>query len=122
MIREHFPRCHEMPKEIKEQYTELKMMTKKGEIESKSHWIDSAKAIGMIDTEKGIFFMRPMTLTDPNFYNDDEDSEEEEERNVNDEVNQKINDGGRIDGTASISSSTQTIKEETLPEEKYESI
>jgi hypothetical protein len=29
-----------MPKEIREQYRELKAAKKKGEIESKSHWID----------------------------------------------------------------------------------
>ena len=35
--------------------TELKWMTKKGEIESKSRWIDLAKSMGMCDNEKGIF-------------------------------------------------------------------
>jgi hypothetical protein len=65
MIREHFSRCQEMPKNTREKYTELKWMTKKGEIESKSHWIESAKSMGMVDTEKGIFLNKPVKLTFP---------------------------------------------------------
>ena len=92
----------------------MKSAKKKGEHESKSHWIESAKAIGMIDAETGIFLLRPMTLTNPTVDNDDENSEEEGgggrgERNDNDEVNQNRNEAERHDGAAiPISSSTQT--------------
>lgn len=65
MIREHFSRCPEMPSETRSKYTGLKFMTKKGEIESKTHWIESAQSIGMIDTEKGIFLNKPLQLTFP---------------------------------------------------------
>ena len=54
-----------MPAKTRERYTELKWMTKKGEIESKSHWIDLAKGMGMCDTKKGIFLNKPMKLVFP---------------------------------------------------------
>lgn len=65
MIREHFPRCNEMPVETRQKYTELKYKTKKGEIESKSFWLASAKDIGFVDTEKGIFLCKPLVLVNP---------------------------------------------------------
>lgn len=65
MIREHFSRCPEMPRSTRAKYTALKFMTKKGEIESKTHWIESAQSIGMVDTERGIFLNKPLRLTHP---------------------------------------------------------
>ena len=65
MIREHFSRCQELPSETREKYNELKWMTKKGEIESKSYWIESAKSIGMVDRDSGIFLNKQIELTIP---------------------------------------------------------
>lgn len=89
MIREHFSRCPEMPEETRRKYTELKWMTKKGEIESKSHWIESAKSVGMVESEKGIFLNKPLTLTYPDAFGpskvsddsgeDEKDAKSEEE-------------------------------------------
>lgn len=89
MIREHFSRCPEMPEETRRKYTELKWMTKKGEIESKSHWIESAKSVGMVESEKGIFLNKPLTLTYPDAFSpskvsddsgeDEKDAKSEEE-------------------------------------------
>ncbi len=56
MIREHFPICDEFPDGVRKQYVALKKNTKKGEMESKLHWKNSARKMGMRDTEKGIFF------------------------------------------------------------------
>jgi len=56
MIREHFPVCDEFPDDVRRRYTSLKKSTKKGEMESKTHWKKSARSLGMIDTPKGIYF------------------------------------------------------------------
>jgi hypothetical protein len=56
MIREHFPVCDEFPDDVRRRYTTLKKNTKKGEMESKTHWKRSARSLGMIDTPKGIYF------------------------------------------------------------------
>ena len=50
MIYEHFPKCDEMPVELKEKYDRLKKLTKRGDVESRSYWIDAAKEKGLIDT------------------------------------------------------------------------
>lgn len=55
MIREHFPICPEFPDETRRRYVVLKTDTKKGEMESKRHWVRSAESIGMKNTEVGIF-------------------------------------------------------------------
>mmetsp|Transcript_563 Transcript_563/g.785 ORF Transcript_563/g.785 Transcript_563/m.785 type:complete len:379 (-) Transcript_563:147-1283(-) len=49
MIYKHFPTCDHIPKETMDTYKELKKSTKKGDSESKSYWIESAKELGMID-------------------------------------------------------------------------
>jgi len=51
MIRDHFSNCKEMIPEARQKYTKYRNMTKKGDMESKSYWIESAKALGMYDTE-----------------------------------------------------------------------
>jgi hypothetical protein len=56
MIREHFPICDEFPEHVRKRYISLKKHTRKGEMESKSHWKNAAKKLGMKDTEKGIYF------------------------------------------------------------------
>lgn len=56
MIREHFPMCDEFPEEVRRRYVTLKKHTKKGEMESKTHWKNAAKELGMHDTERGIYF------------------------------------------------------------------
>jgi len=55
MIREHFHSCSEFPQEVRKRYCTLKGETKKGELESKRYWAQSAAKMGMTDTEKGIF-------------------------------------------------------------------
>ena len=56
MIREHFPICDEFPEHVRKRYISLKKHTRKGEMESKSHWKNAAKKLGMKDTDKGIYF------------------------------------------------------------------
>lgn len=65
MIREHFPRCQEMPEEIRDRYNEFRWTAKKGDIESKSYWVESALAKGFMDTESGIEIGGPIELIDP---------------------------------------------------------
>ena len=55
MIREHFPICPEFPDDTRRRYVVLKTDTKKGEMESKRHWVRSAESIGMKNTDIGIF-------------------------------------------------------------------
>jgi len=50
MIYKHFSRCVDFPPEIRMKYNALKETTKRGDVESRSYWIESAKAKGMIDT------------------------------------------------------------------------
>ena len=56
MIREHFPICEAFPADVRERYIQLKQHTKKGEMESKTHWKNAAEEMGMCGTEKGIYF------------------------------------------------------------------
>jgi len=55
MIREHFHNCAEFPPEVRKSYLALKGETTRGELESKRYWVQSAKKLGMRDTEEGIF-------------------------------------------------------------------
>ena len=55
MIRDHFPRCEEMPENMAKRFTSLKACTSKGEMESKRYWLDSAARLGMVDTPNAIF-------------------------------------------------------------------
>ncbi len=51
MVREHFSMCEEFPPEIRQKYTALKKQSKKGEMESKIHWQNAAREIGMVDVD-----------------------------------------------------------------------
>ena len=54
--RELFPICEAFPADVRERYIQLKQHTKKGEMESKTHWKNAAEEMGMCGTEKGIYF------------------------------------------------------------------
>ena len=54
IIYKHFRACKEIPDETREKYEALREYTKKGDVESQSYWISSAKMKGMIDTDSGI--------------------------------------------------------------------
>mmetsp|Transcript_28861 Transcript_28861/g.44347 ORF Transcript_28861/g.44347 Transcript_28861/m.44347 type:complete len:628 (-) Transcript_28861:333-2216(-) len=55
MLRDHFPKCTEIPAHLKSKFEELRLTTTPGATDSKHFWISSAKDIGLIDTEgKGI--------------------------------------------------------------------
>ena len=54
IIYRHFPACKEIPDETREKYEALREYTKKGDVESQSYWISSAKMKGMVDTGSGI--------------------------------------------------------------------
>jgi len=56
MIRDHFVGCPGMPPDLKAKYKDLKGNTSQGVDGSKQYWVDSAKKLGLIDTEDGIFF------------------------------------------------------------------
>ena len=98
MIREHYSRCPAMPEEIRHKYTELKWMTKKGEIESKTHWIESAKSVGMVDSEQGIFLNKPLRLTYPDTSSTSRGSDDknEEEKDTKKEEESFAADGMAI--------------------------
>jgi hypothetical protein len=54
MIYQHFPNCEEMPLDVRAKYDELKLSTKRGDVESRSYWMEAAKVKGMMDsTEEG---------------------------------------------------------------------
>lgn len=50
MIYKHFPICEEIPDKVRERYNSLKKLTKKGDVESRSYWIESAELKGMINS------------------------------------------------------------------------
>ncbi len=52
MVREHFSVCEEIPLEVRQKYVTLKQMAKRGEIELKSYWKNSAIELGMMDVDK----------------------------------------------------------------------
>lgn len=56
MIREHFPVCDEFPADVRRKYVNLKKNTKKGEMESKTHWKNAALELGMRNSVRGIYF------------------------------------------------------------------
>lgn len=58
MIRDHFPNCNAMPRELKDHYLRLKANSSQGATDSKRYWIDSAYTLGLKDTEEsGIRFV-----------------------------------------------------------------
>eukprot|EP00551_Chaetoceros_affinis_P010054 CAMPEP_0203671444 /NCGR_PEP_ID=MMETSP0090-20130426/7233_1 /ASSEMBLY_ACC=CAM_ASM_001088 /TAXON_ID=426623 /ORGANISM="Chaetoceros affinis, Strain CCMP159" /LENGTH=799 /DNA_ID=CAMNT_0050536521 /DNA_START=369 /DNA_END=2768 /DNA_ORIENTATION=+ len=52
MIYGHFGHCDQMPADIKAKYEELRKLTKKGDTESRSYWLESAKMKGLVDCGK----------------------------------------------------------------------
>jgi len=57
MIRDHFESCPAMPSESKTKFKELRGSVSQGVVGSKKYWIHSAKALGLVDTDSGIFFI-----------------------------------------------------------------
>mmetsp|Transcript_17020 Transcript_17020/g.24973 ORF Transcript_17020/g.24973 Transcript_17020/m.24973 type:complete len:456 (-) Transcript_17020:276-1643(-) len=57
MIRDHFESCPAMPSESKTKFKELRGSVSQGVVGSKQYWIHSAKALGLVDTDSGIFFI-----------------------------------------------------------------
>jgi len=52
MIYSHFGRCNEMPEGIRAKFEKLRKSTKKGDTESRSYWIESARLKGLVDCEE----------------------------------------------------------------------
>lgn len=55
MIRDHFPRCEQVPKESMEMFHKLKGRNNQGAADSKHFWSYAAEKLGMVDSEAGIF-------------------------------------------------------------------
>jgi hypothetical protein len=51
MIRDHFVRCPALPEALRSRFLELKARTTQGATDSKKYWIDSAKQLGLVDSE-----------------------------------------------------------------------
>lgn len=51
MIRDHFVRCPGLPEALKARFLELKSRTTQGATDSKRYWIESARRLGMVDTQ-----------------------------------------------------------------------
>ena len=60
MLRDHFPRCSEMPEDVRSRFFALKNLTSQGATDSKRYWADSAGKQGMIDTDTGIMMAYPL--------------------------------------------------------------
>eukprot|EP00957_Ditylum_brightwellii_P006687 508062-Ditylum_brightwellii.AAC.1 len=56
VIRDHFESCPAMPSELKITYKDLRSNASQGIDGSKQYWVDSAKKLGLVDTDSGIFF------------------------------------------------------------------
>jgi hypothetical protein len=65
MIRDHFFKCPGLSDEGKSRFFELKSRTTQGATDSKRYWIESAKKLGMEDSEnQGIRFKEPVGIID----------------------------------------------------------
>eukprot|EP00957_Ditylum_brightwellii_P190441 14496865-Ditylum_brightwellii.AAC.1 len=51
MIRAHFMSCPCMPPDLKGKYKDLRANTSQGIDGSKQYWVDSAKKLGLVDTD-----------------------------------------------------------------------
>ena len=60
MLRDHFPRCSEMPQDVWSRFFALKNLPLQGTTDSKKYWVDSAGELGMIDTDTGIMMAYPL--------------------------------------------------------------
>jgi len=56
MIRDHFESCPAMPSELKAKYKDIKATASQGVDGSKQYWVLSAKKLGLVETDSGIFF------------------------------------------------------------------
>jgi len=55
MVRDHFIKCTELPKEYHEKFQSLKGKNAQGATDSKQYWVYAAKKLGMVDdAENGI--------------------------------------------------------------------
>ena len=58
MLRDHFTKCPAMPDHLKERYLCLKANASQGATDSKRYWVESAKSLGLVDTDEGIRYGR----------------------------------------------------------------
>ncbi|MFM6175348.1 MAG: hypothetical protein ACKPB4_24990, partial [Sphaerospermopsis kisseleviana] len=58
--RFHLNECKDVPKDIKDRFLELQSQSSKGSkgLATRQYWVTSAKKIGLVDTPKGIRFIR----------------------------------------------------------------
>jgi len=54
MQRFHFEQCREIPMKIRKIYKSLKTTRPRGVGSPQTYWIESAKLLDLVDTEKGI--------------------------------------------------------------------
>lgn len=59
MCRFHFPTCSFIPPEIQETYANTKTTRPRGVGSPQQYWIDSAKELGLVDTDQGIRYIPP---------------------------------------------------------------
>jgi hypothetical protein len=60
MLRDHFTKCNAMPPQMNERYLCLKANASQGATDSKKYWIESARTLGLVDTEQeGMRFQHP---------------------------------------------------------------
>jgi hypothetical protein len=59
MCRFHFPVCSFIPPEIQETYSKTKTTRPRGVGSPQQYWIDSAKELGLVDTDQGIRYKSP---------------------------------------------------------------
>lgn len=81
MIYRHFPKCEELPDEVREKYFHLKKLTKRGEVESRSYWIEAAKEKGLIEDGSGEMGIR---LIEDAKQPDHDNSSEKNNKNASD--------------------------------------
>uniref|UniRef100_A0A7S1YK13 Uncharacterized protein n=1 Tax=Grammatophora oceanica TaxID=210454 RepID=A0A7S1YK13_9STRA len=60
MQRFHFEQCREIPDQVRKIYKSLKTTRPRGVGSPQTYWVQSAKMLGMIDTEEGIRFQNDM--------------------------------------------------------------
>eukprot|EP00957_Ditylum_brightwellii_P114970 8768737-Ditylum_brightwellii.AAC.1 len=58
MIRDHFAVCPGMPPDLEAKYKDLKGQKSVGIDGSRHYWVESAKKLGLVDKEGGIFFQK----------------------------------------------------------------
>lgn len=61
MIRDHFGACEQVPPSVKERFFKLKGKTSQGATGSNTYWEESAKKLGLVDSEQGIWLSSTTT-------------------------------------------------------------